>query len=273
MESSTLFTSGFYQIKHWGYDFDDDKKINTGFNDCLCIVHVKKGNFYFNLSSQSLDMHSGHVVIEKPNYEYRLRPSTGECSIFNFTDDFYRQFLEDMNMKQSFFFSNKNLVSLMLLSNPELDYLQHQIMKRCFTAGKLEIDNLVLEFFNRVAGIITNISIEEELSTMISMQRLSTVEAAKEYMQENFISDISLLEIAAHCFISPFHFSRLFKKFTGYSPHQYLQNIRLKHGEMLLKNSSLTISEISYAAGFSSLEYFATAFKQRYNMRPGEYRK
>jgi len=99
VESSTLFTSGFYQIKHWGYDFDDDKKINTGFNDCLCIVHVKKGNFYFNLSSQSLDMHSGHVVIEKPNYEYRLRPSTGECSIFNFTDDFYRQFLEDMNMK------------------------------------------------------------------------------------------------------------------------------------------------------------------------------
>jgi AraC family transcriptional regulator len=49
-------------------------------------------------------------------------------------------------------------------------------------------------------------------------------------------------------------------------------NIRLKHAEMLLKNSSMSISEISFSAGFNSAENFATAFKQRYKMNPTKYR-
>jgi AraC family transcriptional regulator len=42
---------------------------------------------------------------------------------------------------------------------------------------------------------------------------------------------------------------------------------------MLLKNTLLPVAEISFAAGFNSAEYFATAFRQKYKMNPTQYRK
>ncbi|MBK9744781.1 MAG: helix-turn-helix transcriptional regulator [Saprospiraceae bacterium] len=51
-----------------------------------------------------------------------------------------------------------------------------------------------------------------------------------------------------------------------------MQNKRLAHAEELLQKSELSISEIAYASGFSSPHYFATVFKQKYNMSPSQFR-
>jgi AraC family transcriptional regulator len=267
-----LFQSDFYQVKNWTFDFKGDKQSSKGFNDCLCVVFVKKGNFLFDLSKESYDMHTGHIVIDKPDYEYRLRPATGECSIFNFTDDFYKQFIDDMNLKYSFFFSNPNILSLLLKSTPETEYLHYQIMKKIPNADKLEMDNLVLELLKQIVSTITNTPVDDDVDASLKTHHLFTIERAKEYINEKFSTDISLYEISSYSHVSPFHFSRIFKKFTSFSPYQYLLNIRLKHAEMLLKNSSMSISEISFSAGFNSAENFATAFKQRYKMNPTKYR-
>lgn len=268
-----LFQSDFYQIKNWAFNFKDAANSSKGYNDCLCVVIVKKGNFLFDLSKQSYDMHTGHIIIDKPNYEYRLRPATGECTIFNFTDDFYKQFVEDLNLKYSFFFSNNNILSLLLKSTPDTEYLHYQIMKKAADSGKLEMDNLVLELLKQIVASITNSPLDEELNESIKTFHLVTIEKAKEYIHENFAKDISLYELSNYSCVSPFHFSRIFKKFTSFSPHQYLLNIRLKHSEMLLKNNSTPVSEISLSSGFNSAEYFATAFKQKYKMSPTQYRK
>jgi AraC family transcriptional regulator len=271
--SDYLFQSDFYQIKNWAFDFKGDTNTSKGYNDCLCVVIVKKGNFLFDLSKQSYDMHTGHIIIDKPDYEYRLRPATGECSIFNFTNDFYKQFIDDFNLKYSFFFSNPNILSLLLKTTPETEYLHYQILKNARAAGKLEMDNLVLELLKHIVASITNSPLEDELSEAMKKYHLVTVERAKEYMQGYFATDISLYEIANYSLVSPFHFSRIFKKFTSFSPHQYLQNVRLKHSEMLLKNSSMPVSEISSLSGFNSADYFATVFKQKYKMSPTQYRR
>lgn len=271
--SKELFVSDFYQIKHLGYDLTADKQNMTGFNDCLCMAYVKTGVFLLDYFVKSHDMSSGYVLLDKPNCEYRIRPSAGACTIFNFTDAIYQQHVPEINPRHAFFFSNQNLLSVMLQSGPEIDYLHHQIVSRLPNAGKLEIDSLVLEFFSQVAGTITDTSIEKQIKTLSKAYRLTAVELAKEYINKNFTKDISLQEISTNSFISPFHFSRIFKKTTSFSPHQYLQNVRLKHGELLLKNSSLPVSDIAYTSGFSSTAYFATAFKQKYKMSPMQYRK
>ena len=271
--SKNLFVSDFYGVKHWSYDLLVDKQTLNGFNDCPCIVYVKKGNFLFDLSIKSYDMYSGYLLLEKPNCEYRMRSSAGACTIFNFTNDFYKQFINDLNLKNAFFFSQPNLLSVILQSTPEADYLHYHILNRLNDAGKLEMDNLVLEFFSLAAGIVTNNSIEEEIYPLSKANRLTAIELAKEYINNNFSNDISLQELAANSFISPFHFSRLFKKITSFPPWQYLQQVRLKHGEMLLKNTVMPIADIAYAAGFSSTAYFATAFRQKYKTNPLHYRR
>ena len=102
---------------------------------------------------------------------------------------------------------------------------------------------------------------------------MSTIERAKLYLQDHFTEDISLQEVASHCNVSPFHFGRTFKKFTNYSPHQYLLTIRLKHAELLLRNTTRPILDICFLSGFNSLEHFVTMFKQRYHVSPTQYRR
>jgi transcriptional regulator GlxA family with amidase domain len=92
-------------------------------------------------------------------------------------------------------------------------------------------------------------------------------------MNENFFNDISLQELSSHCCVSPFHFSRVFKKFTAYSPHQYLLNIRLKHAEMMVRNTHQPLADVCFASGFNSIEHFATTFRQKFKVSPAAYRK
>jgi AraC family transcriptional regulator len=270
--SGVFYSSDFCELKNWTNDFLGDTEPNKGYNDCLCVVFVKTGWFLFDLSKESYNMHTGHIVIDKPDYEYRLRPSAGQCTIFNFSNDFYKQFVEDLNLKNSFFFGNQNLLSLLVKSNPEIDYLHHQIISKGSLAGKLEMDQLVLDMLQLVVSVISNESLEDDLNGSMRMNHLGTIEKAKQFIHEKFSTDISLYEIANYSCVSPFHFSRVFKKFTSYSPHQYLQNVRLKHGEILLRNSNLPVSDISFQSGFNTAEYFATAFKQKFKLNPSQYR-
>ena len=271
--SKILYVSDFYKIKHWSYDFILNQQDKAGFNDSLCLVYIQKGNFLFDLSRKAHEMHSGYILLEKQNYEYNMRPSAGACTIFNFTTYFYQQFLTELNLEHSFFFSNPNLISLVLQSDPATDYLHHQILQQFNVASKLEMDHLVIDIFSQVVRTINNLPPEEESSFILPTNGLNAVELAREYIHKNFIHDISLQELSSNCYVSPFHFSRVFKKITAYSPHQYLQQVRLKHGEMLLKNSSMPVAAVAYACGFSSPAYFATAFKQRYKLNPAQYRK
>lgn len=273
INSSYLFKSDFYEIKNWAFDFTREKKLNEGYNDCFCLVFVKNGNFQIDLHTRSYSMHTGHIIIGKADYEYKMRPTVGECSIFNFPASFYDALINDHDLKKSFFFSNANILSVLLSSAPEIDYLHHQILVKADKVGKLEMDVLVLDLVQQVAGCITDRVLEKELPYLLQKNHVNTVEQAKKYLHNHFMEDISLRDLASHCCVSPFHFSRIFKKFTDYSPHQYLLRIRLKHAEMLIRNTTMSVTEICFTSGFNSLDHFTTMFKQMYKVSPSQLRR
>ena len=99
------------------------------------------------------------------------------------------------------------------------------------------------------------------------------IQNARSYMNENFSIKISIEDIARHCFLSQFHFSRIFKAYTSVSPHQYLLNIRLYHAGRLIKETQLPITDICFQSGFSSLDYFSAAFTRKYKISPRKYRR
>ncbi|MCR5312341.1 MAG: helix-turn-helix domain-containing protein [Bacteroidaceae bacterium] len=70
--------------------------------------------------------------------------------------------------------------------------------------------------------------------------------------------------------------SNLYRRFQKYasvsSPSEFIRYTRLEKGKQLLKETSLSITEISYKVGFSSSQYFAKCFKDQYGMTPKEYR-
>lgn len=100
----------------------------------------------------------------------------------------------------------------------------------------------------------------------------STIELAVSYINEHFAEDISIAQLAEEMNLSQYHFIRKFKKETGYTPHEYLNNTRIASASYLLKISSLSIKEICFKAGFSSETVFYNAFKRRLGITPMQYR-
>lgn len=91
-------------------------------------------------------------------------------------------------------------------------------------------------------------------------------------MRERYYDPITLHEIAAEVFVSPFHFSRIFARDTGVTPGRYLTSIRLFEAKRLLLTTSLTVSDIVCSVGYSSVGTFTTRFTQSVGMTPTQYR-
>lgn len=268
-----LFKADFYQFNHWCFDLEDAGVTHGGYNDCFCFVFVSQGRFAAKLATQAYDLHTGHVLVEKANYEYRLRPAKGACSILNFNADFYEQVQDEYGLRHSFFFGNPNLLTLGLKTSPTIDYLHYQLWQHGRQMDRLQRDQLVLDLIRQVVERMENHSLAEPLSAAYKHFHLTTIEQAKAYLNQAFNRDLSLLDLAGHCCVSPFHLGRLFKACTGYAPHQYLLTIRLTHAERLLRDTSLPVTDVGFASGFNSVEHFVTAFRQRYKQSPSQYRK
>lgn len=271
MLSNSLYKTEEYEIKRW--KFDEQMNPIHGWNDCFCFVLVSSGQYAFSISRNDYKTYTGHVIAEKPNFEYSLCPSSGSCTIVNFSKLFYERMSDEPLLYKNAFLASPQVISQLLLSNPIVDYLHHKLIQEHNRCCRLEMDDTVFELVYEVLNNITDTRFLESENKQYQNYQLPIVERAKEYIHHNFHQDIGLHEIAENCFASPFHFSRLFRKFTLQTPYQYLLSTRLKHSEILLKTSRLPIAEVAVSSGFSNSDYFATAFKKKYKLMPTDYRK
>lgn len=92
------------------------------------------------------------------------------------------------------------------------------------------------------------------------------------YIHDHCTEDLSLDDIADFAGFSKYHFTRLFKNFTGVSFYKYLNKKRIEHAEKLLVDPALSITEVALQSGFSSLSAFIRMFKLIKDCTPTEFR-
>ena len=97
---------------------------------------------------------------------------------------------------------------------------------------------------------------------------MPVIERVKLFMNENFMEDISLSQLADIGNMSVFHFNRLFKKLTDYTPYKYLLSVRLQLAQLQLKNTSQPVTEVAFASGFKSLDHFSATYKDHFGKSP-----
>jgi len=93
------------------------------------------------------------------------------------------------------------------------------------------------------------------------------------YIEEDFRNNPTLEQAAKVAGFSPAYFSRLFSAQMGQSYTEYLDNIKLKHVQILLTQSKKTIMEIAEETGYCHGNYLNSQFKKKVGMTPGQYRK
>ncbi len=96
---------------------------------------------------------------------------------------------------------------------------------------------------------------------------------ATEFINANLSDDVTLAEIAENVELSPYHFSRAFKRTTGLTPQQYLMQRRMELAKQLLTKIELPIIEISAQVGFKNQSHFTTFFRRLTAMTPKAWRE
>lgn len=90
---------------------------------------------------------------------------------------------------------------------------------------------------------------------------------------EGHLNNISIQKMVRHFHFQDDYFNRLLKAKTGMTYTEYLQNMRLEKAEFLLKNTDLTIDQITEAVGYHNKGYFYKIFSERHQTTPAKFRK
>lgn len=109
----------------------------------------------------------------------------------------------------------------------------------------------------------------------------------RDFSKSNIVTQINNAKIAVHENISTItpeslaeitcmsysKFRKVFKEYTGFSPSQYIQEIRINMAKEMLTNTTMSIKEIAFELGYENKDYFFTVFKKVAGTTPINYRK
>ena len=116
----------------------------------------------------------------------------------------------------------------------------------------------------------------EDLRVKMQDQLESTekniIQNACSFIDEH-IENLSLEQVSDAVGLSPYYFSKLFKKEKGIGFSNYISRIRISHAKKMLVETELPLTDIALQSGFSSAPYFSQVFKKEEGVTPGEYRR
>ena len=101
----------------------------------------------------------------------------------------------------------------------------------------------------------------------------STVARGMRLIQEGFLDEASVADLADRLGIGPRHLLRLFLRHTGATPSEIAATRRVQTAKRLIDNTAMPLSEIAFAAGFRSIRRFNDAFRATYGRPPSSFRR
>lgn len=284
----TLYNSELFSVKDYLCKEECGSISEIEIDNNYSISFFRKGSFEYKFNNNWHDCFNGIILFGNPNDEYIIkhnyhipdqctniyvdREILGEAAQYYFSKKQKKLFFNSTSSPFKFPFTTVD-------SNPSFDYLHglvYNLTRENRGEGKLKLDSLLVHLvdelfahFAQTKNSVARLRVDKKLKDI----HLETIERGKNFIIDNFREDISLSAIASNAYVSPYHFSRIFKQFTNASPYNYLLEVRLKHAMLLLRNTSLYITEICYESGFNRLEHFIATFTRRFGVSPLKYRR
>ena len=256
------------ELAHWHNSFE--------------LIEVVEGKFYCNVDGSEFLINKGNICIinrGRLHHIYTEDHNAFKCrkKTIIFNPDY---FIKDQNIYEKYI--------LPLLEKDAFAHIQFNIKKGI----GLDINTLMkeiealedekpigyeLEEYSLIYKVIRYLylayqsskqSIHTTYDANVQIQRNMT-----SFIHEHFNSKIGLEDIAEAGQVSKSTCIRLFHKYTGKSPIDFLNSYRLQMSAEKLVTTSEQITEIAYACGFGQPSYFNRLFLKEYNMTPNQYRK
>lgn len=105
------------------------------------------------------------------------------------------------------------------------------------------------------------------LSSTIGIRNPVLVQVIRRF-EENLEQGVEIEQLSAELGVSRRQVERLFQRYVGMSPKQYLNGLRLERARALLTETDMAVAEVAYGCGFNATNTFTKAFRQRYGVSP-----
>jgi AraC-like DNA-binding protein len=168
----------------------------------------------------------------------------------------------DVSFKRQDNIFSRRLVNLICDYEEEIQYFEN--------SSPLMLKSIVTQ-------IVIQLLREARSNVCVEQKRLFPEEKyitrAQEYIQSCYNSNVTLEDICSFIHLSEYHFIRVFTKYTGTTPHQYLIKFRIQKAEDLLRSGKYKVEEVAKLSGFISAAHFIAQFKKIKGVTPNAYKK
>ena len=126
---------------------------------------------------------------------------------------------------------------------------------------------------NGISNILTHLITDSNQSHPAQDSLFAGLQQVIIYLEEHLAEAITLDQLSEHAHISKYHLVHEFQRLTGFSPIEYLINLRMNQACFLLQSTKMPIARVGEAVGIPNNQYFGKLFKKKTGSTPGEYRK
>lgn len=245
-------------------------------HDFLEINYVAEGKGYQYIDEEVVQVTSGDIYIIPVGTAHVYRPAiqanNPSLIVYNclFPVEKLREWCESIPLP---------FRSEQLFSNEIKTYYRYHDPRN---EAKGIFERLHSEFLQRRSGYST-LLIVHVIELLVLLYRFENdiherwlpsnrLEPVMLHIRSNYNQSISLEQAASMVYMSPSHFHRLFKQFTGQTFMEYVQNVRIEECCMLLRTTSLKVQDIANRVGYHDMPYFHSLFKRKMGVTPRAYR-
>ncbi|MEO6548673.1 MAG: AraC family transcriptional regulator [Ferruginibacter sp.] len=244
------------------------------------IFYISDGKFLWQIDNDEYTLYPGDVALILPGQD--IGSSNGVLEIGSFSYLHIHASLhgsDEINFDKWCRLSGNEIIAMskiLLLCSPI-------VITKINDAGKI-LKSIQQEICNQEFGYHTKVNnLIDELFILLTRQLTREKNPGRDFpktfmkLDEALRQDIShqwtVDEMASLVGLGNTLFNDKVKSYTGFTPLNYLINIRISEAMRLLKKNHLSVTNIALDTGFNSSQHFSTTFKKLTGLTPGDFRK
>ena len=211
---------------------------------------------------------SGIITLKELEKAFRLMSPALHIKKETCPSDIYDQLCKYIDMIMDLYFGSASSLNINNVPDDEsfINFTELEPYE------ELEIYSILMQFIALCGKNISHFQGSYPGSAPASFKNSIPLSNVCAYISEHFTEDISLEDISEFAGFSKYHFERIFREYTGDTFYQYLLQMRINYAQTLLSNPELSVTDISYQAGFASCTAFTRAFKKSTGYPPSQFR-
>lgn len=234
--------------------------------DEYVLLYITNGSgFFSSTTKEKVKIGTGNMLLLSPGEWHNYEPNA-QVGWDEYWIGFNGSHMDD-RVKNGFIDSKKEIFNI----GPSVEVVQ---LYKAAISTAIEQKIGYQQVLAGIATLLLGITYSRDKYLLFDEAKpIQLINKAKMIMFENSHEDIKPEDIAQKICMSYSWFRHNFKDYTGLSPHQYLQELRVQKGKELLVTTSLTCKEIAHTVGYENPEHFGNIFKKKTGISPIKYRE